>query len=250
MLPLALVAVALDVGVVLRGKVSQAAKNFIGAAGNEARRDYGPDALGCIRAHGFDLADELGGLLDGLLGRRVAVIVWVRRGVIHHSLTHKASLTLLDAGAGELDRGSKVRAAKVDNGRGAACQKLAHKVPVDRAGKLDVRELGLQREGALEKPTVKRLVKRDARLWPLARMHVQVNKPGKSIASRPQLYKDAGLPVGACQLVVTWVACAHDARNDATCVYLDKRVLEVLERAIRGCVEKRAEKRLGNLHSH
>ena len=92
-----------------------------------------------------------------------------------------------------------MRAAKVDNGRGAACQELAHEVPVDRVGKLDVRKLGLQREGALEKPTVKRLVKRDARLWPLARMHVQVNKPGKSIASRPQLYKDAGLPVGACR---------------------------------------------------
>ena len=67
-LPLSLVAVALNVGVVLRGKVSQAAKNFIGAAGDEAWRDYGPDALGRVRSHCLNLANELGGLLDGLSG--------------------------------------------------------------------------------------------------------------------------------------------------------------------------------------
>ncbi len=114
-LPLALVAVRLNVHVVRGGEIAQAFKHLVGAAGNETRRHDGPDALTTSAADGFQLADQRGRIGDRLRRRGIAIVIGVGLGIVHDGLAHQRALTRLLADLRQGDAGLEVGAAQVND---------------------------------------------------------------------------------------------------------------------------------------
>ena len=139
--PLAFVAVRLHVGTCVFGQIAQATKHFVGAAGDEARRDDRPGTCAAFPPDGLHLADEGFGVAHRLLGRGIAIVIRVRCGVVHHRLAHERALAALGADFGKRHRCLQVGAAEVHCRGRTSRKKLIDQVGVHFLREINVREL-------------------------------------------------------------------------------------------------------------
>ncbi len=185
MLPVALRTVGLHVTARFAGQPAESAQEIIGARGNEPRGDHRMDQP---RAAGqrSDVGDELACLALGHLRRRVAIILGALLWIVHRHASDQGALWMAQADIGKHLGRRQVNAREVHRRSRAIGQQAGHQRLVDPLGVGGIGIPRLQRKRELLQPFLERQVQRLAQLWPLRRMHVQIDHSRQHILLRSE----------------------------------------------------------------
>ncbi len=177
-LPVALRTMGLYVRAGGRGQLAEFLQHAVAAAWNEAR--------GYRRQYQF--TRQVAYVFDQLLrtgktrvGGFVPVVAGIGGGVVHHHLAHHRALAVFGAQAGEFASCGDVYRSEVHRRGRAVAQQSADQCGVDGVCIVEIRTARFERKGALPEPVFQRQVQRIAELWPLRRVHMQIDEAGQKV---------------------------------------------------------------------